>query len=168
MWRMKISATNDFVATVDEVYAMVTDTVYLDALCVAAGAVSHQVAIDGRVTVSDRVLPAPSLVQKFAGETLAMTETVSWAEKSADGTVPGQLTLRVVGLPATLTADVSIAPGGRGTLVDYAGNLVVDIPFLGRKLEEAAAPAILEFLVAQQGVGDDYLSRRAAQRSTVD
>lgn len=157
---MRISATNDFAADADEVHAMFTDEDFLNRVCTATGALSHTARSDGTITFTERVLPTPSLVEKFAGPTLTLTETLTWAPRQADGTREGRLDLTVAGLPVTLTAQVKLAPGGRGATVVYAGNLVVDIPWLGRKLEEAAAPVLTEALNTQQRAGEDYLAEQ--------
>ncbi len=39
-------------------------------------------------------------------------------------------------------------------MVDLTGDLKVAIPFLGKKLEQAAAPAVLAGFRTQQRVGD--------------
>ncbi|MBK8459724.1 MAG: DUF2505 domain-containing protein [Micropruina sp.] len=158
---MRISATNDFAADPDAVHAMFTDESFLAGVCTATGALSHTVTSDGSITSTERALPTPSMVEKFAGPTLTLTETLTWSPRQTDGARDGRLELTVAGLPVTLTADVTLAPAGLGTTVVYAGNLVVDIPWLGRKLEEAAAPVLTDALNTQQRVGEEYLAESA-------
>jgi hypothetical protein len=43
-------------------------------------------------------------------------------------------------------------------VVDIVGNLKVAIPLLGRKLEEATAPAVIAGYRTQQEVGDRWFA----------
>ena len=67
--------------------------------------------------------------------------------------------MSVLGQPVTLKGRLQLAPGGRGTIVDLTGELKVAIPFLGKKLEQSAAPAVMAGFRTQQQVGDRWLSR---------
>jgi len=51
-----------------------------------------------------------------------------------------------------------LTAGGSGTRVDYSGDLSVNIPFIGKKLEQSAAPAVLDGIGLQQRVGTDWLT----------
>ncbi len=53
-----------------------------------------------------------------------------------------------------------LAPGGRGTTVRLTGELKVNVPLLGRKLEQSAAPAVLAGFRTQQRAGDRWLGER--------
>jgi Protein of unknown function (DUF2505) len=46
--------------------------------------------------------------------------------------------------------------------VALEGELKVNIPLLGRKLEESSAPAVLAGFRTQQQVGDRWLARTAS------
>ena len=52
---------------------------------------------------------------------------------------------------------MKLGPGGRGTTVHLDGELKVAIPLLGKKLEQASAPAVLAGFRTQQRVGDRWL-----------
>ena len=60
--------------------------------------------------------------------------------------------------PVSLRGTLHLAPGGRGTTVRLVGELKVNVPLLGRKLEQSAAPAVLAGFRTQQSAGDRWLA----------
>lgn len=155
---MDIHATNDFAASVPEAFAMLTDAVFLRAVCLATDPIEHSVEVDGLRTATRRVMPTPSVAARLAGPTMAVLDEIVW-EPEADGGHRGAAHITVEGLPAELLGRVSLVPGGRGALLSYDGDLTVNIPLLGPSLARQAAPLLLEALEIQQRVGDEFLSR---------
>lgn len=154
---MQIHATNDFAASVAEVFAMLTDRVFLRAVCLATDPLDHQVVVDGLRTTTRRVLPTPSVVSRLAGPKMTVVDEIVW-DAAADGGRQGAAHITVEGLPAELIGTVSLAAAGRGALLTYAGELSVHIPLLGPSLAQQAAPLLLEALEIQQRVGEEYLA----------
>lgn len=154
---MQIDAVNDFAADPAAVFAMLTDEEFLTEVCVASGALDFRVASTNGRTAVERTLNAPSAVQRFVGQQLTITEVTQWGDAAPDGSRSAALSATVAGMPVSMAADVDLRPGGRGTLLTYAGRLTIAIPLFGRKLEEQAAPALLEGLGVQQRVGDQRL-----------
>ena len=68
------------------------------------------------------------------------------------------LVLTVDKQPVSLKGKLRLAPGGRGTTVRLVGELKVNVPLLGRKLEQGAAPAVLAGFRTQQAAGDAWLA----------
>ena len=156
---MRIHAINDFAADVPTVFAMLTDPVFLRAACLATDPLEHTVVVDGRITRTRRVMPTPSVVARLVGSRMAVIDQISWLADRGTGTRDGEALITVEGLPAKLVGTVRLEPGGRGTLVDYDGELSVDIPLLGPTLAKQAAPLLFEALSIQQRVGDELLTR---------
>jgi hypothetical protein len=69
--------------------------------------------------------------------------------------------MTVLGQPVGFKATVRLRPGGRGSVVDIVGELKVAIPLLGRKLEEATAPAVIAGYRTQQEVGDRWFANES-------
>ena len=159
---MDISTGLDFAAAPAEVHAMMIDKAYLEEVCVASQSISYDVSVNGTSTRSSRTLPAPESAARFTGPQLTIVEEVQWAEAGGDGSRTGALTMTVTGQPVRLTGELRIAPGGRGSTVALDGELKVNIPLLGRKLEESSAPAVLAGFRTQQEVGDRWLAGRTA------
>lgn len=158
---MEIHATNDFAAPVDTVFAMLTDRVFLRAVCLATDPIEHSVTVDGLRTATRRLMPTPSVVARLAGPTMAVIDEIAWEPDGVDGGRRGAAHITVEGMPAELLGAVTLVPGGRGSVLTYDGELTVNIPFLGPSLAKQAAPALLEALEIQQRVGDEFLAQQS-------
>jgi uncharacterized protein YndB with AHSA1/START domain len=155
---MEISSHLEFAAPPPNVYAMLTDQKFLDEVCAASGSSSYNASVEGSITKTSRTLPAPESAARFTGPTVTVNEEVAWGNGSADGSRGGAVTMTVLGQPVGFKATAQLAPGGRGTVLDIVGELKVAIPLLGRKLEEATAPAVISGYHTQQEVGDRWLA----------
>jgi Protein of unknown function (DUF2505) len=164
MSAMDISSHLDFAAAPAEVYAMLTDQKYLEEVCVASGSLSYHVSVEGSITKTSRTLPAPDSAARFTGPQLTVNEQVAWGDPAPDGSRSGAVTMTVLGQPVNFRGKLEVSPGGRGSVVDISGELKVAIPLLGRKLEEAAAPAVMAGYQTQQEVGDKWLARSETER----
>ena len=161
---MKISATFDYPATPQEVFAMLADEDFQARKCLATGALGHSVSVraqgDRTVIVSSRDLPTdnfPDFVKSFVGATLAVTETQDWGPADPNGARQGRLTVDLDGVPMDLAGTLSLAPAGRGSVESVDGDLKARIPLLGGKIERAAAPAIESAMRAEQETGQAWL-----------
>lgn len=155
---MEIHATNDFAAPVPTVFAMLTDPVFLRAVCLASNPLEHEVTVDGLRTATRRVMPTPSAVARIAGPRMAVVDAIVWEPGEVDGGRRGAAHITVEGLPAELVGVVRLGPRGKGSVLTYDGELTVKIPFLGEGLARQAAPLLLEALNLQQQVGTEYLA----------
>jgi len=156
---MHISATAQFPAGPDRVYAILTDRTYLEEVCRASHARAYEASVNESTTTTSRRLPAPAAAAKFTGPELTVVETITWAPPNADGSRDGSVVMSVRGQPVTLKGRLLLAPGGPGTVATLTGELKVNIPLLGKKLEEASAPAVLAGFRTQEKVGASWLSR---------
>ena len=163
---MDISSHLDFAAPPAEVHAMMTDQRYLEEVCVASDSISYHVSAAGSTTQTSRTLPAPESAARFTGPQLTVNDEIVWGDPSSDGSRSGTVTMTVLGQPVTFKGGIRLSPGGRGSVVDVRGDLKVAIPLLGRKLEEAAAPAVMAGYRTQQEVGDRWLARSASPRES--
>lgn len=156
---MDITTRLDFAAAPDAVFAMMIDQKYQEEVCVESQSISYNATVVGSTTKTARTLPAPESAARFTGSQLTINEDVAWGDAAADGSRTAVLTMTVLGQPVTLKGQLKLGPGGRGTVVALDGELRVAIPLLGRKLEQASAPAVLAGFRTQQAVGDRWLAR---------
>ena len=157
---MDISTDLDFAAGPADVHAMMLDRGYQEQVCVASEANPWKVEITPPRTWTSRTLDAPESAARFTGPKLVILEETTWGEAAADGSRVGQLVLTVDHQPVSLRGTLHLAPGGRGTTVRLTGDLKVNVPLLGRKLEQSAAPAVLAGFRTQQSAGDRWLAER--------
>lgn len=155
---MQLTAQQDFAAQPSQVAAMLTDREFLEKVCLASDAEKHSVTVDGDHTTVSRTLPAPSSITKFTGSTITIVEDLAWSQAAPDGSRTAIFKLTVPGLPVEMLGTARLAAGGKGTRVDYSGALSVNIPFVGKKLEQSAAPAVLDGIDLEQRVGNDWLA----------
>jgi len=145
---------------------MMTDQRYLEEVCEASDSISYNVTTAGSTTQTSRTMPAPESAARFTGPRLTVNDEIVWGELAPDGSRSGTVTMTVLGQPVTFKGGIRLSPGGRGSVVDVRGDLKVAIPLLGRKLEEAAAPAVMAAYRTQQEVGDRWLARSASPRES--
>jgi hypothetical protein len=138
---------------------MLTDKAFQEEVCQRSHARSHDVSVDGNTVKTSRQLPAPDAARPFTGETLNVVEDVAWADADGDGGRSAVVTLKVPGQPVSFNGRYQLAAAGAGSVLTLKGELKVNVPLLGKKLEEAAAPALLAGFSTQEKVGADWLTR---------
>lgn len=138
-----------------------------------------------RVLPTDQV---PANVRSFLGPQLAVQQVEVWGAADADGTRRGTVEVTIVGVPVRLAGTMRMTAAGPeavgaaghgptagdgaagaggaaasaapGTVQTVDGDLVAQVPFLGPKIEKAAAPAVLGALRAEHEVGLKWLAGR--------
>ncbi len=155
---MDIDTRAEFAAAPEQVFSMLTDPTFLEKVCQQTHARSHQVTVDRSTVRTSRQLPAPDAARAFTGETLTVTEEIVWSEPGANGNRTGTTTMKVPGQPVSFTGRYLLAADGDGSTLAMTGQLKVNVPLLGRKLEEAAAPAVLSGFRTQEQIGRDWLA----------
>ena len=159
MTAMDISTRAEFAAPVETVFAMMTDQVYLDEVCRASQAINYEATVNGNRTQTSRRLPSPEAAARFTGPELTVVEEITWGGAAGDGSRTGALELTIPGQPVSMRGQMKLYAGGPGTIAEMTGDLKVAVPLLGKKLEQASAPAVLAGFKVQQQVGNDWLAR---------
>ena len=109
---MEITSQQNYAATPEQVYAMFTDPAYFETLCREFGAQEHSVNVANNSSQLSLKLPAPQIVQKFAGATLGLNQTITWGEAAADGSRVGQLDMSVDKMPVQVKGTAQLLPSG--------------------------------------------------------
>jgi hypothetical protein len=155
--RMDIDSRAEFAAQPDQVYAMLTDKSFLEKVCAETHARTYDVIVDGASVKTSRELPSPDAARPFTGATLTVVEDITWSDE-VNGSRTAAVTMTVPGQPVNLNGRYTLTPSSAGTTLELKGVLKVNVPLLGKKLEEAAAPAVLGAFKIQQQVGADWLA----------
>ena len=156
---MRIRTANDFACPPAQAFAMLTDPAFWSAVAEASHPLSYDVSVDGPRVRTRRVLPSEPSVAKITGPTSVIVDEIVWADSAGDERY-GLAGAEVEGLPAALAVAMNgtvwLHAGGRGTLLDYEGDLKVDVPLVGLLLERRAAGVLNEAIALQQQVADAW------------
>lgn len=154
---MHITSRHEFAADPATVHAMMTSEDFLQGLATKLGAERSNVESTPERTNLHAEVSAPSQVQKFTGSTLAMDLRNTW-HKQSDDSYAGDMVIEIAKMPAKAGGNVTIKPGGKGSIVDYRADFSINIPLVGKRLEATAAPYVQKALDLQQQVGNEYLA----------
>jgi uncharacterized protein YndB with AHSA1/START domain len=158
MGAMDIDSRTEFPADPERVFAMLTDKAFLEKVCAETHARSYDVIVDGSSVKTSRELPSPDAARPFTGETLTVVEDISWSGAGDGGARTGLVKMTVPSQPVNFNGKYELAAGGAGTILTLKGQLKVNVPLLGKKLEQAAAPAVMAAFQTQQQVGAGWLA----------
>lgn len=161
MAAMDIRMSHTYSADPFTVHAMMVSPEWLGDVASRSGATGYRVESTASGTRLHLDVPAPAQAARFVGPTMSMIQEMAWSAAAADGTRTGTLKVTVPGAPADIGGEATLRPAGDATtVVTFAGHVTINVPFLGRTLEEATAPYVRDALDAQQVVGNEWLARR--------
>jgi hypothetical protein len=159
----KFTRTYTYDATVDQVWAMITNQEYWDAKYSSLGATQVQWrtfdASDGSFTyTSVRNVPAdlPSVAKKIVGDTNTVTTTERWTKTgdSASATIE----IQVKNVPGSTTGTMSIDASGDGASWSFDFDTKVSIPMVGGKLESIMTDQTGDQLAQEKPFNDQWLA----------
>ncbi|HEX8779683.1 MAG TPA: DUF2505 domain-containing protein [Nocardioides sp.] len=143
-----------------EVFAMLADPAFREAVSEAQGVVSHDVEVtrqgSGFTLVNDQVQRTeglPSFAKKFAGSTTRAVQREEWADESG-----GSLVIEAPGKPSDIRGSISLEPAGPGTTEVVALAVTVKVPLVGGKLEGLLADQIRSGMDIEHEVGRRWLA----------
>lgn len=147
---MRLTRREQLPAGIEAVYALLTDPAFQEAKCAATtdgGAYDAQVTATatGHRVHTSRELPAdglPDVARSFVGSTLTVVEDYEWGPAAADGSREATVDLHVKGAPLTLKGVLRLEPDGSGSAEVLDAELKANVPFVGGKIEKAAAEPI--------------------------
>jgi hypothetical protein len=124
-------------ASIDKVYALLTDPKWLEARSKALGEISAKGKAKksgGGVTLTmtrrvKRDLPA--LVAKVLSPEANLVLEEIWSAPDADGRRTGTLAIDAVGQPVKITANFELAPAGKGCVYRIAHTCKSSVPLIG-------------------------------------
>lgn len=132
---------------VESVYALITDPAFREDAVAAVGGQDIEVTIeptgDGHTVTVIQTQPAkvPDFIKKFVGEAVMAKQTETWAGSDVDGNRSADVKFTVIGQPAGMLAKVKLFGEGDVSFV-VEGELKVNVPFIGRKIEPEIAKLI--------------------------
>lgn len=166
---MRISETVVHPASPERSFAMLCDPAYQELRAERSGATDQTVTVEteGDVTVVTvrRHLPGdgvPDVAKAFVGPQILLVETVRWGPADADGEREGAMSLDMPGLPVSFTGGVHLRVGSAPGTTDHVveGDLEANVPFLGRRIEQAVAPHVSEVVRLEGRIAREWLAAR--------
>ncbi len=159
---MKFSFSMSYDAAPDAVYAMLSEPEFREQVCAAAGSKRHHAEIErtaGGMRVSvDQVLPShgiPSFATKIVGDEIHILQKEEWT-----GPEGADLDVTIPGKPGHVRGTITLAPNGTGTVETVTGEVKVNVPLVGGKLEKLIEGVLESALRNEEKVGQTWLERR--------
>ena len=157
---MKIKESFTYPDTdVESVYALISDPAFREEAVAAVGGQDIEVTIepsgDGHTVTVIQTQPAkvPDFIKKFVGDSVKVKQTERWGGPDSNGDRSAEVKFTVIGQPADMLAQVDLSGEGDVSFV-VDGDLKVNVPFLGKKIEPEIAKIIAASLRSdvEQGI----------------
>lgn len=157
---MKIKESFTYPDTdVESVYALISDPAFREEAVATVGGQDIEVNIepsgDGHTVTVIQTQPAkvPDFIKKFVGDSVKVKQTERWGGPDGDGNRSAEVKFTVIGQPADMLARVDLSGKGDVSFV-VDGDLKVNVPFLGKKIEPEIAKIIAASLRSdvEQGI----------------
>jgi hypothetical protein len=162
---MDLDAALIYPADPGAAFTMLANPAFVQRKAVATGTLSHEASVlsrpDGGATISlTRVWPAqvPDFVRPFLGQTVEVRQTDVWGTATADGARTGTMQGSIAGVPASISATMTLVADGGLTTHRIQAVIKVGIPLIGAKIEQAIAEIVMRAVRKEGEVGVDWLS----------
>jgi hypothetical protein len=162
---MKLREEIAYPADVEAVFAMLCDPAFRSQVCEATYAIDHSVSVhsEGDLVVVSivRVMPAdvPAVVRQVVGDRIKIEQIERWAVAERAGRRTAELSLKVLGQPASMFGRIALAAVDGATRGIIEGDLNVNVPFFGGRLANEMVKGFRFALSVEADVAKDYLSR---------
>ncbi|GAA0505487.1 hypothetical protein GCM10011581_32490 [Saccharopolyspora subtropica] len=132
-----------------------------------AALVQHVATDDGTRFQLHHGVPAdslPALARTVVGGDLQIDRSESWRQ-AEDGSFAGEIAAEIAGAPCTITGsmwlrDISERTGPAVSEFVVSGNVRVNVPFVGGKLEDLVVDQVQKLLAAEEQFTTEWLARR--------
>ena len=163
-----MTTREELAGTVEEVYALFTDAAFQEAKCLATTDDANHFSVDvgggpggGRVRTERhlRSQGLPDVAKSFVGEHLTIIEVQDWSGPAGDGSRQSAVDMHVKGAPLTLKGTLRLEPTASGTVKVLDAELKAHVPFIGGRIEKAAAEPINAAIEIETGLLREWLAR---------
>ncbi|MFL6061552.1 MAG: DUF2505 domain-containing protein [Marmoricola sp.] len=148
-------------ASAEQVYAMLSDAAFRDAVCEFQRFPRRDVSITptatGMEVTVDQFRPAhevPSFARKLVGEEINIVQREVWSSRTA-----ASLHVTIPGKPGDMKGTVSLTEVDGGVTEVVAVEVKASIPLVGGKIEGLIGDMLGKALRAENKVGRDWLAR---------
>ncbi|MDR1387057.1 MAG: DUF2505 domain-containing protein [Propionibacteriaceae bacterium] len=157
---MRLSSKLRFLDDAELVCAMLVDSDFEDLIALELEATEHSTVTSTNRVATCFLLPVSNpAVATLVGNQMRLVADFVWTGPLTAGRRLGQLDMTVERLPVKLTGLVTLSWNEPVTEVVYDSELEVKIPFVGRRVERAAAETVTKVVMAGQRLGQLWLSQ---------
>ncbi len=160
MCAMKFRHELSYEASPDQVFAMLADPAFREAVCAAQDVISADVdlAPNGNgfsltLDQQQRTDDLPGFARTFAGDSTRAVQREEWADSTG-----ATLRIDAPGKPSEIAGTITLRPEGSGTVEIVELDVKVKVPLIGGKLEKLLAEKIRSGMDAEHGVGTAWLA----------
>lgn len=160
MAAMKIRHQLKYDASPDEVYAMVSDPAFRARVCEAMDTVSHDISIDQtgggmsvRIDMVQKTKGVPGFAKKIVGDETRIIQSERW--QGAEG---ADLEVEIPGKPGHIRGRTTLVGDAGSTVESFEGEVKINIPLVGGKLEELIEKLFVDGMDTEQQVGQAWLA----------
>lgn len=164
---MRLSETTTSDISVEDAFEAHCEQSVRELACKESGALSWEVTITekaGRTVIQvDRVMPpnVPDFVKKFLGDSISVRQVEEWGAPDADGARTADVKVTIKGQPASMVGTAVLKPAGSGSVEVVDGEVKVNVPFIGKKIEPEIVKVIAAALKIEQRVGEEWVKARS-------
>lgn len=150
---------------IDEVWAMFSNPAYSELRAeklqmtdptVRSQATDSEIKVTTTGGIPQDMLPAQA--QRFISPNAQAVITEDW-RRVGPGRISGSLSVAAQGVPAGLSATVVLEADGDVTKATMQGDVKVQIPLLGRRLEKEAVKFAPELVKGERETAQEFLAR---------
>jgi hypothetical protein len=145
---MKVNESFTYPNTdVASVYALVTDATFREEAVAVVGGTDIEVTVEptgeGHTITVIQTQPAnvPDFIKKFIGESVMVKQVEQWGAADGSGNRAADIRFTVIGQPADMHGRAELSGNGSVSFV-VQGDLKVNVPFIGRKVEPEIAKIV--------------------------
>jgi hypothetical protein len=99
----------------------------------------------------------PDFIKRFLGETIQVRQVEEWGAPDSAGARHANVKVTIKGQPASMVGTAVLTPTADGSTEILEGEVKVNVPFLGRKIESEIAKVIASALKIEQRVGLEWI-----------
>ena len=160
---MRFRHVNSYAAPPAEVHAMLTNPEFREQVCAYQRALDHSVEItaEGDTTTvvikqSQSMDGAPAAARKLVGSSVQIVQREVW--RGGDTGLEADFAMEIPGKPGHLRGGITLVDKGDGTCDEvFAGEVKVNVPLVGGKLEGFIADLLARALRREGRVGVTWL-----------
>jgi uncharacterized protein YndB with AHSA1/START domain len=156
---MKFRHELTYDASPAEVFEMLADPGFREAVCAAQDVISADVHLerDGNgfsltVDQEQRTDDLPGFARTFAGDSTRAIQREEWADSTG-----GTLRIDAPGKPSEVKGTITLRPEGSGTREIVELDLKIKVPLIGGRLEKLLAEKVTAGMDAEHEVGVAWL-----------